>query len=378
MTVKAINSQRLHDDIESGKALLILDVRNPEDYNDWKIENARVESVNIPYFDFLDDNEEVYKDLPKDTEIVVICAKGGSARMVAQELVERGYDVSVLDKGMLEWSQFYHPTTIAETESMKLVQFNRLAKGCLSYMVMSEGEAVIIDPGRHVDEYLNYAKEVGVKITGVMDTHLHADHISGGPELARQSGATYYISENEMKGSDLPYEALENHEHIKFGAVDVKVMSVPTPGHTPGSTSFLVNGQYLLSGDTIFVGGLGRPDLGGKAREWAQSLYDTVFQTIANLSDDVLVLPTHFADIQEINEGGYVGATLGDIRKNNEIMRTEDREAFTEQVAGGIGATPPNYMEIVDINRGVLNVDAEKATALEIGPNRCAIKHSEA
>ncbi len=150
---------------------------------------------------------------------------------------------------------------------------------------------------------------------------------------------------------------------------------MPTPGHTPGSTSFLVNRKFLLSGDTIFVGGLGRPDLGGKAREWAQALYDTVFKKIADLPDDVLVLPAHYADIKEINENGYVGATLGDIRRTNEIMRTTDVEQFTEQVVSAIGDTPPNYERIVAINRGTEHVKEEEAMELEIGPNRCAVHH---
>ncbi|MGZ6503109.1 MAG: MBL fold metallo-hydrolase, partial [Tumebacillaceae bacterium] len=257
-----------------------------------------------------------------------------------------------------------------------LVQFNRLAKGCLSYMILSQGEALIVDPGRHVEEYIRYAQTENVTIKHIMDSHLHADHISGGLELAVKTGATYYISSGEMQGADVVFEPLERHEQIQFGTVEVKVLPIQTPGHTPGSTSFLINGQYLLSGDTIFVGGLGRPDLGGKAREWAQSLYDTVFQTIAGLSDEVVVLPTHFADIREINEGGYVGATLGEIRESNEIMRTVDREQFTEQVAGNMGATPPNYGEIVEINRGMRAVDQAAATELEVGPNRCAIKHS--
>lgn len=376
MAYTAINAKQLHDMINSGKSVFILDVRNQDEYIDWKIEGKNLTSVNIPYFDFLDDDESIYSNLPKDTEMIVICAKGGSAQMVSEILDEKGYKVSYLEQGMLEWSQFYHPILIAVDEQMKLVQFDRLAKGCLSYMVISDGKAMVVDPGRHVDEYLNYAAKENVKIEHIMDTHLHADHISGGPELAKKTGATYYISSSEMHGSDIPYEPLEVHEELKFGAVNVKVLAMPTPGHTPGSTSFLVNDKFLLSGDTIFVGGLGRPDLGGKAREWAQSLYDTVFTKIANLSDDVLVLPTHFADIKEINENGFIGATLGEIRASNEVMRTEDREQFTEMVAGTVGATPPNYEEIVDINRGTVEVTAEKATELEIGPNRCAVHHS--
>jgi glyoxylase-like metal-dependent hydrolase (beta-lactamase superfamily II)/rhodanese-related sulfurtransferase len=375
MAVNVIHAKELHDKIEKG--VVILDVRNPDDYQEWKIEGKNLSSFNIPYFDFLDENEEVVQQLPKDEEIVVICAKGGSAQMVAEILDGKGYRVSYLEKGMQEWSQFYHPMTVVTEEQFKLIQVNRLAKGCLSYMVISEGQALVVDPNRHIEEYLQLAEKENATIAHVIDTHLHADHISGGHELAERTGATYYISSSEMQGSNLRYEPLENHKNLDFGAVQVKVIAVPTPGHTPGSVSILVNDKYLLSGDTIFVGGLGRPDLGGKAREWAQSLYDTVFKTIANLSDDVLVLPTHFANIKEINEGGYVGARLGDIRKSNEIMRTEDRKQFTEMVTGTAGAaTPPNYEEIVEINRGTVEVSVEKATELEIGPNRCAIHHA--
>ncbi|UOF92406.1 MBL fold metallo-hydrolase [Fodinisporobacter ferrooxydans] len=377
MALQMIGAKELHAKINSGEPIFILDVRNPEEYNDWKIEGKNLESVNVPYFDFLDEDEKNYKDLPKGTEIVVVCAKGGSAQMVAEILDEKGYTVSVLEEGMLEWSQFYHPVTIAMDEHMKLIQLNRFAKGCLSYMVISEGKALVVDPGRHIEEYIQVANKEHATITHVMDTHLHADHISGGPELTEKTGAMYYISSSEMKEAKHNFEPLDKHNHFQVGAVDVKVLAIPTPGHTPGSTSFLVNDRFLLSGDTIFVGGLGRPDLGGKAREWAQSLYDTVFTTIANLSDDVLVLPTHFADIQEINANGFIGATLGEIRKSNDIMRTENREEFTERVVGAVGSsTPPNYEEIVDINRGVVDVTAEKATELEIGPNRCAVHHN--
>ncbi|MBL0385612.1 MBL fold metallo-hydrolase [Tumebacillus sp. ITR2] len=377
MAVATINSQELHNKINSGESIFILDVRNPSDFNDWKIEAQHLVSVNIPYFDFLEEDDAVYQGLPHDTEIVVICAKGGSAQMVAEQLDEKGYHVSFLELGMLEWSQFYNPVTVYEGENMKLIQLNRLAKGCLSYMVISGGEALVVDANRHVDEYTKLAVSENVQIKHVLDTHLHADHISGGAELAKATGAQYYISSSEMQGATgLDYKPLEQFEALKVGAVEAKVLAIPTPGHTPGSTSVLVNDQFLLSGDTIFVGGLGRPDLGGKAREWAQSLYDTVFTKVANLSDETVVLPTHFADIKEINDNGYVGATLGAIRASNEVMRTENREAFTEMVAGASGATPPNFEEIVGINRGDIHVTPEKATELEIGPNRCAVHHS--
>ncbi|MGB8954082.1 MAG: MBL fold metallo-hydrolase [Tumebacillaceae bacterium] len=377
MAVKTIKSTELHRRIDSGVSVFILDVRNPQDFQDWKIEGRHLEHVNIPYFQFLEEDESVYVDLPKNTEIVVVCAKGKSAQMVSEQLDERGYNVSALEQGMTGWSQFYQPVPVFEGGDMKLIQVNRLAKGCLSYMVISAGQALVVDANRHIEEYIALATRENAKITHILDTHLHADHISGGAELANARGGKYYVSSSEMMGSTaLEYEALEQHDEINIGSINAKILAIPTPGHTPGSTSVLINEQFLLSGDTIFVGGLGRPDLGGKAREWAQSLYETVFEKMANLSDDILVLPTHYADIQEINDNGYVGATLGQIRASNELMRTENREAFTEMVAGLSGATPPNYEQIVAINRGELHVTAEEATALEIGPNRCAAHHN--
>ncbi|UFJ41753.1 MBL fold metallo-hydrolase [Brevibacillus humidisoli] len=373
MAATAINAKELHQKMEQG--VVILDVRNPDDYQEWKIEGEHLTSLNIPYFTFLDDNEAVFDPLPQSEEIVVICAKGRSAQMVANILDEKGYNVSYLEKGMREWSQFYHPVTVVSEEQFTIIQVNRLAKGCLSYLVISEGQALVVDPNRHVDEYLRLAEQENASIAHVIDTHLHADHISGGSELAEKTGATYYIASSEMQDSSLRYEPLEQHKNLQYGAVQLQVIAIPTPGHTPGSVSVLVNDKYLLSGDTVFVGGLGRPDLGGKAREWAQSLYDTVFKTIAPLSDEVLVLPAHYADIKEINEGGCVSARLGEIRKRNEIMRTENREQFTELVADTAGATPPNYEEIVQINRGIVHVSPDKATELEFGPNRCAIHH---
>ncbi|QQE75361.1 MBL fold metallo-hydrolase [Brevibacillus composti] len=373
MAQAAVHAKQLYEKMERG--IFLLDVRNPEDYADWKIEGKHVRSINIPYFDFLNEDEEVYRPLPRGEEIVVICAKGGSAQMVADMLAERGYQASYLAQGMQEWSQFYQHVQVAREDSLRLIQVNRLAKGCLSYLVASGGEALVVDPNRHIDEYLSLAEREGVRIKYVLDTHLHADHISGGHELAQKTGALYYISSGEMQGSDRPYVPLESQGRLQVGSAEVKILAIPTPGHTPGSVSVLVNDQYLLSGDTIFVGGLGRPDLGGKAAEWAQALYDTVFTTVAALGDDVLVLPTHYADISEIGEAGYVGAYLGEIRRNNEVMRTADREAFTRQVVHAVGTAPPNYEEIVEVNRGTLHITAEKATELEIGPNRCALHH---
>lgn len=374
--VPLITADELHRKMNAGEGVLILDVRNEAEYNDWKIEGKKVKSVNIPYFNFLEEDEQVYADLPKDTEMVVLCAKGGSSTFVAEMLMEKGYKTWSLEGGMLAWSQFYHPTMVYVDDKMKLIQINRLSKGCLSYAVISQGKGMIVDPNQKIDVYLDLAKQYHFQIEHIVDSHLHADHITGGHELADRTGAKYYISSGEVKGTNLKYEPLDEFEKIQVGEIAVEVLPIPTPGHTPGSTSFLINNRFLMSGDTIFVGGLGRPDLGGKAKEWALDLYDTVFNKLHKLPVDCLVLPAHYADIQEINDNGIVGATFGDIRSNNEIMQNADKEAFTQEVAGAASTEkPPNFEEIIAINRGELHVDPEKAIELEIGPNRCAVHH---
>lgn len=374
--VRSITAEELHRKMSSGEDLVILDVRNETDYNEWKIEGKNLRTMNIPYFHFLEDDVQVYAGLPKDAEIVIVCAKGGASHYVAEMLMEKGYNTCSLQGGMLAWSQFYHPTIVYMDDQLKLIQINRLAKGCLSYAVISDGKGMIIDPNKEIDVYIELAKTHQFEIEHVVDSHMHADHITGGPRLAKQVGATYYISSEEAKGTNLKFEPLDRYDRIKVGDVHVEVLSIPTPGHTPGSTSFLIDNRFLLSGDTIFVGGLGRPDLGGKAKEWAEDLYHTVFFKLKDLPDDCLVLPAHYADIQEINDRGVVGELLGKIRENNEIMRNVDKASFTEQVASAASMEkPPNFEEIVAINRGELQVDQERAIELEIGPNRCAVHH---
>ncbi|HBI02399.1 MAG TPA: hypothetical protein DDY49_00020 [Paenibacillaceae bacterium] len=372
-TIKTITAAELHQQLEKGEHLFILDVRNEEDFNDWKIEGKNVQFLNIPYYNFLEEDESIYIDIPSDKEVIVVCAKGGASEFIVETLESRNFKASHLEGGMLSWSQFYYPVVVKD-EDVKVIQLNRPAKGCLSYMVISEGKALVVDPARHVDEYVKIAAAEGVTIEHIVDSHLHADHLTGGPELAKQTGANYYIHSSEAP--NVEYIALDQTNSIQVGNTNVKVVPVETPGHTPGSVSFQIGDKYIMTGDTVFVGGLGRPDLGGKAAEWAQTLYDTVFQTISQMPDNILVLPSHYAAQDEINEQGVVAEKLGVIRNNNEIMRNGDRKSFTDAVAASANTVkPPNFEEIVSLNRGGKPVDPDKATELEIGPNRCAVHH---
>ncbi|MEO2076231.1 MAG: MBL fold metallo-hydrolase [Bacillus sp. (in: firmicutes)] len=377
MAVKALLANEVANMTVNKKPLFILDVRNESDYKDWKIEGESVTSINIPYFELIDGVEQILDQLPKDEQILVVCAKEGSSVFVAESLEEAGLEnVSYLSGGMKSWSEYLYPAKVYQDEDLKVYQFIRVGKGCLSYMVVSGDEALVVDPSRFIDIYEKVAADEGVKITHIVDSHLHADHISGGRELAERLGAHYYLMKSE--GAVFSFNALEDYSTIEFEKVNLEVLAVKTPGHTPGSVSFLVNNKLLFSGDTIFVGGLGRPDLGGKVAEWAEDLYETVYEKVAAIADDVVVLPGHYASLdEEMNSEGFVGDTLGNIRAKNDMMRNKAKEDFVEMVvANANNETPPNFEEIVGINRGVICATADKQQELEIGPNRCALHHT--
>ncbi|MBO8155517.1 MAG: MBL fold metallo-hydrolase [Bacillaceae bacterium] len=376
MAPKPITSAEVLDRVLKKGNIFILDVRNESDFNDWKIEGSNIEHLNVPYFDLIDGVGNIVDRIPSDNEIIVVCAKEGSSKMVAEMLDEEGLDVMYLKGGMKAWSEYLYRIEVYRDEEIKVYQYIRVGKGCLSYMVVSGEDALIVDPSRFVDKYIQDAEKENVKITHVVDSHLHADHISGGPELREKTGAKYYLMKSE--GAKYEHEALEEHETIEFAKIKLEVIALKTPGHTPGSVSFFVNDKLLFSGDTIFVSGIGRPDLGGKVREWARDLYDTIYNKVSQIADDVLVLPAHYADFDhEINENGYIGETLGEIRRQNEIMVSKNEDDFIEYIAGSAKSeTPPNFEDIVAINRGELEVSPEKETELEIGPNRCAVHHT--
>ncbi len=371
ITAKEIN--RL---IVEKEPVFILDVRNEDDFKDWKIEGDNIEYLNVPYFDLIDGVEPILDKIPADKRILVVCAKEGSSVMIAEMLTEKGLEVSYLTGGMKTWSEYLYPTKVYEDQDITVHQLIRVGKGCLSYIVTSGENALVVDPSRFVEQYIDFAAAAGVKITHIVDSHLHADHITGGRELAEKTGAKYYLMKSE--GAVFDFEALEDHDKIEFANIKLEVLAVKTPGHTPGSVSFFVNQKLLFSGDTIFVSGLGRPDLGGKAREWAVDLYDSIYSKVSQIADDVIVLPGHYADFHdEINEQGYIGNSLGNIRKINDIMAGKTVAEFVDHVAASASTeTPPNFEDIVAINKGIKIATGEEQQELEIGPNRCAVHHT--
>ncbi|MBG9828221.1 MBL fold metallo-hydrolase [Bacillus wiedmannii] len=374
MIVKPLQAKDVAEKVLFGE-LFILDVRNETDYEDWKIEGKQISSINKPYFDLLDGVDHIASELPREKEILVVCAKEGSSQFVAEQLLDAGFhNVFYLAGGMKAWSEYVKPLKVGDVQGGgSIYQFNRLGKGCLSYMVVSNGEAAVIDAVRTIEAYEEFAKEYGVTITNVMDTHLHADHISGGRKLAERVGGTYWLPPKDAEEVVFSYKPLVEGSVITVGGTKIEIDALYSPGHMIGSTSFIVDDSYLLSGDILFVDSIGRPDLAGKAEDWVSDLRETLYNRYKVLSQQLIVLPAHYSKISEMDENGVVSAKLKDLFVYNTGLNIESEGEFRKVVTENLPPQPNAYEEIRQTNMGKIHPSVDEEREMETGPNRCAV-----
>ncbi|MCM3357147.1 MBL fold metallo-hydrolase [Psychrobacillus sp. MER TA 171] len=375
MTVNIWSAADVARRVIDNKDLFILDVRNTDAFEDWKIEGHKFEYLNIPYFDLLDGVEEILEQIPADKDVLVVCAKEGSSIMIAEMLSDAGREVAYLAGGMKSWSMYLEPIKVGDlANGGELYQFVRLGKGCLSYMAISEGEAALIDAVRFTEVFTKFAQEKGVEIKHVFDTHLHADHISGGRHIAAETGATYYLPPKDAEEVVFDYTPLTDGLAVQLGSSKIEVGALYSPGHTIGSTSFVIDEKYLLTGDILFIDSIGRPDLAGLAEDWVADLRETLYSRYRSLAEDLIVLPAHFMIIEELNENGTVAKRLGDLFAENHGLNVEDEEVFRSMVTDNLPPQPNAYQEIRHVNMGKVTPSDEEQTEMEIGPNRCAVR----
>lgn len=345
--------------------LFILDVRNEADYEEWSIDGSH----NVPVYDELLDEdfaglEDALPALPMDEAIAVVCVAGITSARAAQFLRDRGYEARTVTGGMGGYGAVHRRFDVDGAEGV--YQLIRPGTGCVSYLVHGLDEAIAVDPSLYVDEYVSLADDLDVEIVGSLDTHAHADHVSGGPILADRLDVPYYLHETDSGDLEASTPLAEG-ETVTLG--DRELAVIHTPGHTPGSVSLHVD-DSLLTGDTLFVRSVGRPDLEDDdedaVREAASDLFQSV-RRLTELNDDTLVLPGHLSD-ETIRP---LATTLYGIERNNELVNADDESSFVERIVDSLGSTPPNYEEIKAINQGrkPLTEDDEE---LELGPNNCA------
>jgi glyoxylase-like metal-dependent hydrolase (beta-lactamase superfamily II)/rhodanese-related sulfurtransferase len=374
MNTTSISIAELLEKIDSGERFLLLDVRNDEEYERWRVEGRNpVDTMHRAYFDFIED-ESLLDQVPRDRgPIYAVCAKGDSSDLIADMLRQRGADARNVAGGMIAYGEYLQPVRVpldaSEEGAFEIWQMNRRGKGCLSYIIRSRGEVVVVDPSRNIAEYERFALGLGAKIVGVFDTHVHADHISGGAALAPRHEARYFVA------GRTGVESIRDEEQIPLGGdggVTVTVKILETPGHTPGSTSFLVGKNHLLTGDTLFVDSVGRPDLGGHVVEWGKMLFHTLADRFSRLPDDFVILPAHYASPSEIGADGVVRGRLGALRQSVPELQIRDENEFVEAMKSALKTPPAVYEQIIRVNLGERAVDEETASEWELGKNQCA------
>jgi glyoxylase-like metal-dependent hydrolase (beta-lactamase superfamily II)/rhodanese-related sulfurtransferase len=360
---------------KEGEEFLLLDVRVKEQFDNFKVEGPFLgEMVNVPYVEFVEHEEESVAQVPRADKVRIVCAKEGSAKYVGEILLNHGFkDVGYLEGGIKNWGNMLAPKLVAADNGYKLFQFIRPGKASCSYGLIAGDEMVLFDPTRNVDFYNRFAEQHGVTITKTFETHLQADYISGSKQIASEGGALIFGHENDFKGAAFQYEKIADEAVYPFSKGGPEIKALHMPGHTPGSTSYLIDNRYLITGDTVFILSIGRPDLGGKAEEWSKLLYNTLKNKIASLNDDLVILPGHYMDWSEANPNQIFSDTLGNIKSRNaDIYNISSQDAFIGFIEDNMRTQPEVYAEIRKVNAGLLEVDAEKQEIMDLGKNECA------
>jgi glyoxylase-like metal-dependent hydrolase (beta-lactamase superfamily II)/rhodanese-related sulfurtransferase len=244
-------------------------------------------------------------------------------------------------------------------------QFVNEDAGCLSYLIgcNEAGSAIVVDPARdRLDEYLRVARKKGLKITHILETHTHADHISGGRELAEMTRAPILLHRDSR--AVFEHGTVADGDALRIGTVGLEILH--TPGHTPDSICVLVTdhgrGQdpwFVLTGDTVFIGDVGRPDLGGA--EAAGALYDSLQRTILRLDDSIEVYPAHGSgSLCGRAMSSKTASTVGFERRFNAALRAGSRGEFVDMLMAGLPPKPPSFETIVGKNQGTLPLHRAK------------------
>lgn len=361
--------ERLNSNING---YILVDIRESDEFNDWKIPGA----VNIPVNNFIAQGNYTeirskLEVLPKDKMIITICAKGINSQVAASVLREMGYNAVSLDKGMKGWNENFDIYRIY-FEKFDVIQFVRIGKGCLSYLVIDKttGQTALFEPAIFINEYEDYIRPNALHLKYIIDTHAHADHFSGGMELAKKLNLDYYVNETEVD-SGFHFKSLKAVKNIKLGESNIEILF--TPGHTDGSLSFLVNNEALLCGDLLLLESPGRPDLARTKDEslaGAGILFDTLQQLKQKLNDNIKILPSHFT------KTGIrpVMMAFGELKKATAALNIEDKNEFIDFITSNIPNTPPNFETIKKFNKAGVMIPLDYAEDLEIGPNRCAAR----
>jgi glyoxylase-like metal-dependent hydrolase (beta-lactamase superfamily II)/rhodanese-related sulfurtransferase len=264
------------------------------------------------------------------------------------------------------------------------MHFKQFYVGCLahaSYLIGDRGEAVVVDPSRDVEMYLDEAATHGLEIRWVLETHLHADFVSGHRELAARTGATIAIGREAEAG--YPHRGLSDGDEISVGGMTIRAME--TPGHTPESLCFLVYEHAsderpwaVLTGDTLFVGDVGRVDILSSrlpVPELAGKMYDSLHGKLLRLPDDTRVYPAHGAgSLCGRSIGKETWSTIGRERGLNPALVDHGRENFIAEITRDVPETPAYFLHSRDLNKAGPTLDWQRAFPPALAPRECLVR----
>ena len=359
-----MSTEELQDRLTAGQPVTVVDIREPA-HREWSIPG----SLQVDAYDAVKSGGlGPLADLEfPHGPVVTVCETGRTAASATRLLRATGVEALTLDGGMRAWSLAWNiaQTTISGCE---VVQVRRTGKGCLSYIVESESEAVVIDASLEPNVYVKLLRERGWRLVAVTDTHIHADHLSRSRLLAQEEGVELWLPAQGR--TKYPFRPVTDGDRLQLGSAEL--VALATPGHTAESTTYLLDNAAAFTGDTLFLAGVGRPDLEGGTREESASrarlLYESISR-ILELPEAAAVLPGHVSDPIPF-DGRLLASTVTTIRDTVALARL-DQAAFVEAVLARIPPNPPNHSRIVELNeRGELPEDSSE---LEAGANRCAV-----
>lgn len=374
-----IPPQELAERLDRGEALQVLDVRAPD-----KVERGHI--VLGSELDFhahpnsklfaLPDLGALHLDATRP--IAVVCGHGNSSKQATAFLRARGYEAFSVIGGMAAWETVYVARRLSPTPSLShVVQLDRVGKGALSYVLVSDGDAVVVDPGRHLERYDMLLTELGATPAAVVDTHIHADYVSGARAAAGRWHVPYFlhpddaVSPYDQTPGKLTYQALGDGDTIAFGHATLRAAHVP--GHTLGSVTLLADDGLALTGDFLFVKSVGRPDLAGQSESWAKLLWHSLERVRQSWAGDLLVLPAHYASESERRADRAIAARFDVISATNAAAAIQDQRQFLQWVTDHITTFPEAYRTIKEANLGLVSLTEPDIDVLESGPNQCAI-----
>ncbi len=366
---RQIDPQTLRDWLEARQPVTVLDIRTDDDRAQWAIPG----SLHVNAYDALRKGEPgALADLAlaADRPVVTVCNAGKVSQTAAAVLTRRGFDARSLAGGMNAWSLAWNvaPVPLGD-RSAHVIQVRRTGKGCLSYAVASAGVVAVIDPSIAPEVYVDIARRHGWSLGYVLETHIHADHLSRARELVKATGAVLLLPPQTR--ARFAFTAIGDGQSLRIG--EATLTAIHTPGHTNESTSYALNQSAVFTGDTLFINGVGRPDLHADpeaARQRARALYASL-NRLRSLPQDVVVLPAHASEPIAF-DGRAIAAPVREVSAWLSGWLTSE-STFVERVTSNLPATPPNFARIVGLNESG-EFPSGDPTALEAGANRCAVR----